>query len=138
VESFVAEAILRRVDAPEVAAAVEGRPADPDLQRWYEQLEADQAQLHELADAWGERELSMNEWRAAKAPIELRMTAARKQLSRASRSSALDQYVGKGEQLRADWSGLDLNQQHAIISAVVDHVDVGRGTRPLGYNRFDE
>jgi site-specific DNA recombinase len=138
VESFVAEAILRRVDAPEVAAVVEGRPADPDLQRWYEQLEADQAQLQELADAWGERELSMNEWRAAKTPIELRMTAARKQLSRASRSSALDQYVGKGEQLRADWSGLDLNQQHAIISAVVDHVEVGRGTRPLGYNRFDE
>ena len=78
----------------------------------------------------------MDEWRAAKQPIEQRMTTARKQLARASRSSALDQYAGKGEQLRADWSQLDLSQQHAIVAALVDHVAVGPGRR--GYNRFDE
>ena len=50
--------------------------------------------------------------------------------------SALDQYAGKGEQLERDWSSLDLSQQHAIVSAVLDHVEVGPGRR--GYNRFDE
>jgi DNA invertase Pin-like site-specific DNA recombinase len=136
VERFVTHAMLRRLDAPDVAAAVDERPSDPDLQRWYEQLEADEAQLRELADAWGRRELSMTEWRAAKAPIEQRMTTARKHLARANSASALDQYRGKGEQLRADWANLDLSQQHAIVSAVVDHVEVGPG-KP-GYNRFDE
>jgi DNA invertase Pin-like site-specific DNA recombinase len=136
VEAFVAAAVIRRMRGSDLAAAVDGRPADPDLQRWYEQLEADQAQLRELAELWGKRELTMNEWRAAKAPIEKRMTAARKQLSKASRSSALDQYAGKAEQLERDWSSLDLSQQHAIVSAVVDHVEVGPGRR--GYNRFDE
>jgi site-specific DNA recombinase len=136
VEEFVTEVVLHRVDAPEVAAAVDGRPADPDLQRFYDQVAADEAQLEELAEAWGRRELSMKEWSAAKAPIRERITSARKQLAKSSQSSALDQYAGKGEQLRADWSNLDLSQQHAIVSAVVDHVEVGPGRR--GYNRFDE
>jgi DNA invertase Pin-like site-specific DNA recombinase len=136
VEAFVTEAVLHRVDAPEVAAAVEQRPANPDLQRWYEQLDADKQQLEELAQAYGRREFSMAEWRAAREPIEQRLTAARKELARATRSSALDQYVGRGKQLRADWGELDLSQQHAIIAAVVDRVEVGPGRR--GYNRFDE
>ena len=136
VELFVAYAALRRIDAPEVASAVDGRPSDPDLQRHYEQLEADEAQLRELADMWGNKELSMSEWRAAKQPIEQRMTVARKKLANASHSSALDPYRGKGEQLRSDWESLDLSQQHAIVSAIVDHVEVGPGRR--GYNRFDE
>jgi len=136
VEAFVTEAVIRRMRGSELAAAVDGRPTDPDLQRWYEQLEADEAQLRELADLWGRRELTMSEWRAAKTPIEQRMTTARKHLSRANRSSALDQYAGRAEQLERDWSSLDLSQQHAIVSAVVDHVEVGPGRR--GYNRFDE
>jgi DNA invertase Pin-like site-specific DNA recombinase len=135
VEEFVVDAVLHRVDAPEVAAGVEGRPADPDLQPLYEQLDADKAQLEELAAAYGRKEFSMAEWQAARGPIEQRMTATRKQLSRVTRRSTLEPFLGKGEQLRADWSSLDLSQQHAIVAAVVDHVTVGPG-RP-GYNRFD-
>jgi len=135
-EQFVAEAVIRRMRSGKLAQAVEGTPADPDLQRWHEQLEADEKQLRELADLWGQRELTMSEWRAAKAPIEKRMTTARKALSRAARSSALDPYLENPEQLERDWSNLDLSQQHAIVSALVDHVSVGPGRR--GYSRFDE
>ena len=136
VEGFIVEAVFHRVDAPEVAAAVEARPSDPDMQRSYDQLDADKAQLEELAAMYGAREITAVEWRAAREPIELRMHAARKQLSRGGRSRALDAYVGKGDQLRVDWAGLDLSQQHALVEAVVDHVLVGPGRR--GYNRFDE
>jgi hypothetical protein len=136
VEAFIVEAVFYRIDAPEVAAAVEARPADPDMQRFYDQLDADKAQLEELAAMYGTREITAVEWRAAREPIEQRMKAARKQLSRGSRSRALDAYAGKGEELRADWAGLDLSQQHAVVEAIVDHVIVGPG-RP-GYNRFDE
>ena len=128
--------MLHRVDAPEVAAAVAGRPADPDLQPLYEQLDADNAQLAELAAAYGQRLLTMPELLAARRPIEQRMTTTRKQLSRTARKSTLDPFVGKGDELREQWAALDLSQQHAIVAAVVDHAVVGPGRR--GYNRFDE
>jgi site-specific DNA recombinase len=78
----------------------------------------------------------MHEWMAAKKPIQERLTAARKQLAKATHSNALTAYVGNGAGLRAEWETLDLNQQHAVVAAVVESVVVGRG-RP-GYNRFDE
>ena len=78
----------------------------------------------------------MQEWMAARTPIEQRLTAARRELAKVSRSNVLDRYVGNGAGLRADWDALDLSQQHAIVAAVLDHVVVGPGRR--GYNRFDE
>lgn len=136
VELFVAEAVLYRLDSPELAAALAGRPEEPDGQRWYEQLEADQAQLEELAAAYGSKEITMAEWRKARAPIEQRITAARKQLAKTSRTSTVEPFVGKGDELRQQWDALDLSQQHAIVAAVLDHITVGPGRR--GYNRFDE
>jgi hypothetical protein len=136
VEVFVAEAVLHRVDSAEVAATVAGRPKQPDAQRWYEQLEQDQAQLEQLATAHGEKQISFQEWLAARKPIEQRITTARKQLAKVTRANALDAYVGKGDELRRDWSLLDMSQQHSIVAAVVDHVAVGPAKR--GYNRFDE
>jgi len=78
----------------------------------------------------------MDELRAARAPIEQRLSLARKQLAKVSRTNVLDGYVGKSEKLRADWDSLDLSQQHAIVAAVVDVIVVGAARR--GYNRFDE
>jgi DNA invertase Pin-like site-specific DNA recombinase len=134
-ERFIADAVLHRIDSPEVAASVEGRPSDPDLERWHDQLEADQAQLVELAQAYGEKQLTLAEMIAARKPIDSRITEAKKQLSRNNRSRVLNPYFGQGEQLRADWNNLDLDQQHAIAAAVIDHVIVGPGRR--GYNRFE-
>jgi site-specific DNA recombinase len=99
-------------------------------------MEQAQAQLVELAAAYGNREISMDELRAARAPIEQRLTAARKQLTKVSRASVIDRYVGNAEGLRAEWESLDLSQQHAIVAAVIESVVVGPGRR--GYNRFDE
>lgn len=135
-ERFVVEAVLQRLDSPEIAASLAGKPTDPELERWHEQLEADQAQLLELAEAYGEKQLTLAQMLAAKRPIERRITEARKQLSRSTRSRVLDPYLGHGAQARADWASLSFDQQHAMIAAVLDHVVVGPG-RP-GYNRFDE
>lgn len=135
VEAYVVQAVLHRLDDPKVAAAQARRPKEPDAKRWHDQLEADRAQLEELAAAWGNKELTMAEWRAAKQPIEQRMTAARKQLAKTTRADTLDQFVGKGDELRAQWGSLDLSQQHSIVAQALDHLVVGPG-RP-GYNRFD-
>lgn len=135
VERYVVHAIWHRVDDPKVAAAQSRQPKEPDAKRWHDQLDADRAQLEELAAAWGAKEMTMAEWRAAKQPIERRMTTAHKQIAKTTRANTLDQFLGKGEELRAQWESLDLSQQHAIVAQILDHVVVGPG-RP-GYNRFD-
>ena len=137
VERFVTEAVLIRLDSAALQRTLERRQRKaPDAQRWLSEMEQAQAQLVELAAAYGNRELSMDELRAARKPIEQRLTNARKQLNKVSRSSVLDRYIGNGEGLRADWHSLDLSQQHALVAAVVDSVVVGPARR--GYNRFDE
>ena len=78
----------------------------------------------------------MTEWLAARKPIEARLTLARKQLAKATRTTVLDGNVGADSGLRERWEKLDLTRQHAIIMAVLDHVVVGSGRQ--GYNRFDE
>lgn len=137
VERFVTEAVLIRLDSPQLQEAVERRQRSaPATERWWQEAEAATAQLDELATAYGERLFSMHEWMAAKKPIQERLTAARKQLAKATQTNALTAYVGNGAGLRAEWDALDLSQQHAIVAAVVETVVVGPGRR--GYNRFDE
>ena len=137
VEQFVTEAALHRLDSKELKRTQERKQRQaPDAQRWLSEMEAAQAQLDELAAAYGQRQFSLQEWLAARKPIEQRMTAARKQLAKVSRTNVLDGYLGNSDKLRAKWDSLDLSQQHTIVAAVVDSVVVGPA-RP-GYNRFDE
>ncbi len=137
VERFVTEAVLHRLDSAELQRAMERRERQaPDAQRWWQEAEAAQAHLEELATAYGQREISMDEWKAARKPIEQRLSSARKQLAKVSRTNVLDGYLGNGKGLRAERDSLDLSQQHAIVAAVVDSVVVGPARR--GYNRFDE
>jgi site-specific DNA recombinase len=137
VELFVTEAVLHRLDSAALQRTLERKQRkQPDAQRWLAEMEQAQAQLVELAAAYGNRELSMDELRAARKPIEQRLTNARKQLTKVSRSSVIDRYIGNGAGLRAEWDSLDLSQQHAIVAAVIDSVLVGPARR--GYNRFDE
>jgi site-specific DNA recombinase len=137
VEAFVTEAVLHRLDSAELKRSQEKRQRTaPDAQRWWAEAEQEQARLIELATAYGQRELTMDELRAARRPIEQRLTAARKQLAKVSRTNVLDGYLGQSDKLRAEWDSLDLSQQHAIVATVVDSVVVGPARK--GYNRFDE
>jgi site-specific DNA recombinase len=135
-EHFISEAVLHRIDSPEIAAGVNGRPVNPDVERLQAQLEADQEQLRELGEAHGNKQISLQQMLAANRPIEARITETRRQLSRVRRTQVLDRYLGQSGQLRSDWESLDLDRQHAIVAAVLDHAVVGPGRR--GYNRFDE
>ena len=134
-ERFVVEAVLYRLDSPELAAALAGAPREPDVERWQVEIEQSQAQLDALAAMYGRREIGLSEWSAARQPIEARVKSARRELGRLNGSSALDGYVGDAAGLRERWRGLPLHRQHAIVAAVLDHVVVGAGRR--GFNGFD-
>ena len=134
-EQFVVEAVLHRLDSPELAAALNGQPDDPQGAEWQAEIEAAQAQLDELAGMWANREISRQEWLAARAPIEQRQTLAKKRLAALNRTTTLADHIGSAAGLRERWAGLTLTRQEQIVAAVLDHLVVGPGRR--GYNRFD-
>lgn len=134
VEAFIAEAVLYRLDTPQLAAALEGAtPPDDDGQR--ANLAADKAQLEELATAWGEKQITFPEYLAARKPIEARIEAAKGRLARLTQTEAITPYVGNAGTLRAAWADLPLTRQRAIVASVLDRITVRPAVR--GRNRFD-
>ena len=136
IEAFIAEAILTQLDAPAVAAALAAAAsADAATAAEHDALRQDREQLDQLAKAYGERLVTFPEWLAARAPIEARIDAAQRKVSRMSRSAAIDPYVGKSDALRATWQTLPLNRQRSIVSALLDRAVV-RSAVP-GRTTFD-
>ncbi|MEA2580709.1 MAG: hypothetical protein QOE83_1601 [Actinomycetota bacterium] len=135
-ELFVVEAVLYRLDTSELQTALRGEvKADAAARSAQGDLDAALAQADELALAYANRDISMREWRLARQPIEDRVEALKKTLSRATRTTALANYVGHSATLRRQWADLDLSRQQAIVRALVDYITVGPGVR--GRNTFD-
>lgn len=136
VETFLAEAVLIQLDAPAVAAALLGaRGADAATAAEHDALRQDREQLDELARAYGDKLVTFPEWLAARAPIEARIDAGQRKLSRMSRSAAIDPYVGHSGVLRAAWPTLPLNRQRSIVSALLDRAVIRPAVR--GRTAFD-
>jgi site-specific DNA recombinase len=136
IEAFLVEAVLFRLDSPDMAAVLEGRAReDATTAAVQAELDADRAQLNELARLHGEREIGLAEWLAARKPIEGRVEVAQRRLSRLSRSGAIDPYIGSSDALRAAWGSLPLSRQRAVVAAVLDRAVVSPATP--GRARFD-
>jgi DNA invertase Pin-like site-specific DNA recombinase len=136
IEAFLSAAVLVQLDAPAVAAALAAATsADAATAAEHDGLRQDREQLDELARAYGERRVTFSEWLAARAPIEARIDAAQRKVSRMSRSAAVDPYVGKSDALRAVWPTLPLNRQRSIVSALLDRAVI-RSAVP-GRTSFD-
>ena len=135
-ETLIVEAVLYRLDTPELAAALAGAASeDAEAAAAQDGLAADLEQLTELARAYGERQITFAEYLVARAPIEARIDAAKRRLSRLTRTTAIDAYVGDSESLRAAWRDLPLTRQRAIVAAVLDRAIVHPAVR--GRTRFD-
>jgi site-specific DNA recombinase len=128
-EEWLAEAVLFRLDSPALADALAGRhAADERHAALSSDLERDEARLKELAEMLGTGELTRGEWGAARNPLEARIQDERRQLAQLSSRHALDAYVGQGEALAGRWGALNLDQQHAIVFAVLAYATV----QPVG------
>jgi DNA invertase Pin-like site-specific DNA recombinase len=135
-EEFIAEAVLYRLDTPELQRKLISVAAQDDQA---EALQADidraQADLDELARAYGEHRITLREWLLARAPIEQRQSEASRRMGHLIGSSALEGYVGNAEHLRAQWTELAPERQRTIIAALVDHVTINPAIK--GRTRFD-
>ena len=141
VEELITEAVLHRLDTPELAAALTGRASDDEATAALsDALAVDKAQLDELAHLYAERSIGVREWMAARRPIEDRINDTERRLARLTNTGPLTGLVGNGHELRASWAELNLTRQAAIIKAILDHVVIGPGTpgaRGLDPSRVD-
>lgn len=133
-EEFVTEAVLWRLDTPELANTLRGT-RDTSGDEWQQRADELVGRLDELAVAYAENVISMREWLTAREPLQRQLDDVRRRIARSSSVVALSEYTGRAGALRERWPSLDIGQQHAIIAAILVHVLVGPGRR--GYNRFD-
>jgi DNA invertase Pin-like site-specific DNA recombinase len=139
VEELLTDAVLTRLDSPQLAEALAGKASvDADVAALATQLEADQARLDELAGLYAEGAVSAREWIVARDPITDRMAAARRDIAKATDTSAVVELVGTGDVLRGQWDGLDIGRQQVVVRSVLDHAVIAPGTpgsRKLDINR---
>lgn len=100
-EQYVVEAVLHRLDSPELPRALNGSVStDPAGEEWQAEVERAQEQLDELAQMWAEREITRSEWVTARAPIEKRLDTAKRRLAAISRTTELTPHLGNAKELR--------------------------------------
>ncbi|KAA8958642.1 recombinase family protein [Mycobacterium sp.] len=129
VEELLTEAVLARLDSPQLADALAGKAtADADVAALAAQVDADQERLDELAGLYADGAITAREWITAREPITERITAARRDIAAATDTTAVYELAGTGGVLRAEWGGLDLGRQQAIVKAVLDHAVIAPGT----------
>lgn len=141
VEEWLMEAVLMRLDGPEVAETMHGRAiADERHAALAAALQSDQAQMKELAELWAGKGISSAEWKDARVLIEARIFNYERQLAQLTGTSTLAGIVGNGEALRASWDSLNLTRQAAIVAAVLDFATIlpgaGGGRREMDPNRI--
>jgi hypothetical protein len=128
VEELIADAVLYRLDSPEMAETLTGRAADTsEASALADTLAADRAQLDELAGLYASRQVGAREWMTARRPIEDRISDTERRLARLTRSETIAGLAGQGAELRRQWGTLNLTRQAAIVAAVLDHAVIGPG-----------
>lgn len=137
VEELLAEAVLARLDSPQLADVLAGKAtADADVAALAAaQVEADHERLDELAGLYADGAITAREWIAARDPITDRITAARCDIAAATDTTAVYELAGTGGALRTEWVDLDLGRQQATVRAVLDHAVIAPGTP--GARRLD-
>lgn len=127
-EELVADAVLLRLDTPELASALSGaKRSDSDNAALMEIVDNDREQLDELAALYANNVILIQEWMTARRVIEDRVIANERRIRAATKTTQLNAVIGQGRSLRTQWAGLNLGRQRAIVDAILDHGVIGPG-----------
>jgi len=133
-DDHIRDLVLSALDSPEMVTRLRHRDQpEPDL---HARIRADEDELEALAADHGNGEISRAEWRAARGPIVARLDAARERLATSTQTTALHGFVGTYADMLARWTGANVSQRRAVITAVLEKATVHPAT-VMGRNRFD-
>lgn len=137
-DDLIADAVLTRLDTPELARALADQPDDDaEAVALTRQIVADTEQKDQLASAYADRLIDMRDWLNAKKPIEERLESAKRRLARLNSHNGLAQHVGNGAKLREAWTTpeMTLQTQATIVATILDRVVIQPATQRS--NRLD-
>ena len=141
VEDLITRGVLRRLDSPELAQALDGRAADDAGTAMLTAVITDgPRRLTETATAYGDGLIPMSELLTIRKRIEARINDAKRQLEWTNGDHTLIALVGTGDELRRAWETLNLTRQAAIVKAVMDHAVIAPGdpgARTMDPNRVE-
>jgi DNA invertase Pin-like site-specific DNA recombinase len=127
-EQLIIEAVMQRLDTPELARALAAENGSADKTAADELADAE-ARLDELTDMFSSGQIDRRALLRARASLERRQRAAQASLSRQRRATVLDAYAGRTGVLRESWDHLGLDKRRAILEAIVDHITIAPATR---------
>lgn len=137
-EDLITQSVLLRLDTPDLARALSGAGASPEIDEIAETVAQDQAQQAELAALYADKQISAGEWMIARNTIQARIDAANRQIAGEVNATALIGLAGTGTELKSRWTTMRLGQQVAVVRALIDHIVITpgvSGARGLDPNR---
>lgn len=135
-DELVVGMVLDAIDSPELARRMaDTTELDSSVA---EQITRDEQELIDIARDRAEGAITRGEWVTMRETIDARLQANRQLVQSVSKTNALSLLDGEGE-LREKWDRLNVGQQRAIISALLDELRVSssRGGRQPDGSYFD-
>ncbi|MGW7246302.1 recombinase family protein [Streptomyces decoyicus] len=121
-DEHVRDMVLTAFESPTFTERLR-EPGD-DGSALYEAIRADEEELEELADDFGQKRITRKEWMIARAPVQERVERNRAKLAKVSRKAVLLGFVGSFEDMRSRWEEMNDSQRRAVISAAVRAIEV--------------
>ena len=135
VEEVVVEAVFMALDGADLREYVE-KPNGHAQEMVLAAIKDDEAALEEASkDYYTEHKITRAEFFAAHDVLQGRLESNRASLAKANGHAVLKDILGAGELLRRQWPSKNIDQQRAIIAALVDHIIVEPAIK--GKNIFD-
>ena len=135
VEEVVVEAVFVALDGVDLRDYME-KPNGKHEEELLVAIRTDEEALEELSrDYYLDRKIGRAEFFAARDALQGRLETSRAALAKANGHGLLKEIVGAGEELRRQWPSKTIDQQRAIIAALVDHVVLEPAVK--GRNIFD-
>ncbi|CAN5764427.1 recombinase family protein [soil metagenome] len=126
-EALVTEAVLAVLDTPALTERIARREQTPEPSAG-DDIGAIEARITTLAEMFSAGEISRSGWAAASASLDKRLGDARAAVAADAHDLGATVVVGDVSTLRERWPTMGLEQQRAIIGAVVDSVTIGPST----------
>lgn len=134
-EEFIREQIVDRADTPELSAAVAAAERDTDRPGRVADLDQLRNRAAELGESFAAGRLSIDAFEVADRALRAQIDELTREIE-AIPAPASARLVGRGGELAKAWPSMTVPEQHQVVAALVETVEIAPAVR--GRNRFDE